>query len=107
MSCTRGFALGEPGVPVICWAVRRYDADQTLGVHLIHAGCMRRPQRDFLRAVEPCDTLGKRGNEASAFWGWLADRDVAFWGSLASIIVLLILVYVEWIRPRLRDRKLK
>lgn len=47
------------------------------------------------------------GTTASAFWGWLADRDVAFWGSLASIIVLLILVYVEWIRPRLRDRKLK
>ena len=43
----------------------------------------------------------------SDLWAWIADRDVAFWGSVASIIVLGLIVHIEWIRPRLRDRKLR
>jgi hypothetical protein len=45
-----------------------------------------------------------------AIWGLIStarEQSVAFWGSGASILVLLLLIYFEWVRPRLRERKLK
>jgi len=44
-------------------------------------------------------------------WGPLAsffsERSMAFWGSLASIIVLVLLVHLEWVRPYFRTRRLQ
>ena len=46
-----------------------------------------------------------------AIWGmvvsFFSERSIAFWGSVASIVVLLLVIHLEWIRPYLRTRRLK
>ena len=53
------------------------------------------------------ESSGEAYRKAATIWGWFTARDIALWGSLASTIVLGLIVHIERVRPRLRERKLK
>jgi hypothetical protein len=38
---------------------------------------------------------------------FVSERSIAFWGSLASVVVLALLVHLEWVSPYLRTFRLK